>query len=222
MKIKNMGGNLFWNKMMGLSGILGGLILFIGDMLLYYGPINTNFYLNMATVSDFRVIASGVSALFATWFYLIGIGHVFHAFKPTKKALRTLVLICFGCILVSYGIVHGAFIAIATSAKLSTQFNLDIEAAILLARETNQSMRMFVYPIFVLLSFIFISQVWNKNTLYPRWIILFYPLIPFLFQDIICKHIPESLTIIICGGYLNIILIIFFTASSIALWNKKS
>ena len=215
-------GNLFWNRIMGLSGILGGLILFAGDMLLYYGPINTKFYLNMASISDFRVIASGVSALFATWFYMIGMGHVFNAFRLTKQSLRNLVLICFGCILIAYGIVHGAFIAIATSAKLSTEYNLDVDTAISLARETNQTMRMFVYPIFALLSFVFISQVWKRNTLYPRWIILFYPLTSFLFQTVICENIPESLSIIVCGGFLNIILIIFFTASSIALWNKKS
>jgi len=217
-----MVGNLFWNRIMGLSGILGGLILFTGDMLLYHGPIKTKFYLNMTSISDFRVIASGVSALFASWFYMIGMGHIFNAFRPTKKSLRTLVLICFGCIMIAYGIVHGAFIAIATSAKLSNEYNLDVEAAISLARETNQTMRLFVYPIFALLSYVFISQVWKRNTLYPRWIILFYPLIPFMFQSVICENVPESLSIIVCGGFLNIILIIFFTASSIALWNKKS
>tara|TARA_B100000767_G_scaffold85768_1_gene82437 strand:+ start:9584 stop:9949 length:366 start_codon:yes stop_codon:yes gene_type:complete len=119
--------------------------------------------------------------------------HVFNAFRPTKQSLRLLVLICFGFILIAYSIVHGAFIAIATSAKLSTEYNIDLDIAISLATETNQTMRKFVYPIFALLSFVFISQVWKRNTRYLRWIIIFYPLTPFLFQDVICKNIPESL-----------------------------
>ena len=213
--------NQFCNRLMGLSGILGGLILFSGDMLLYYDPINTSLNQNMGNASDFRIIASGVSALLATWFYMIGIGQVYYAFKPTNPTLRNIVLVSFGSILIAFGIIHGAYTAIATSAKLSTEYNLDMKLAISLALETNNIMRLLVYPIFAVLSFVFIGQVWKGKTLYSRWIILFFPLIPFLLQDLICKILPDNLWIIICGGFLNLILIIFFTASSIALWNKK-
>ena len=40
--------------------------------------------------------------------------------------------------------------------------------------------------------------------------------------DFIYKNLSGSISIIVCGGYLNLILIIFFTASSIALWNKNN
>ena len=52
--------------------------------------------------------------------------------------------------------------------------------------------------------------------------VLYNELIPFLLEDVICKNLSGSISIIICGGYLNHILIIFFTASSIALWNKNT
>lgn len=207
---------------MGLSGILGGLILFGGDMLLYYDPININLNQNMGNSSDFRIIASGVSALLATWFYMIGVGQVYYAFKPTSPTMRNIVLVSFGSILIAFGVIHGAFTAIATSAKLSTEFNLEMESAISLALETNNIMRLFVYPIFAVLSIVFIAQVWKRKTLYPRWIILFFPLIPFLFQDLMYNFLPDNLWIIIYGGFLNLILVVFFTASTIALWNKKN
>ncbi|MDB9827429.1 hypothetical protein OAC18_00260 [Flavobacteriaceae bacterium] len=42
---------------------------------------------------------------------------------------------------------------------------------------------------------------------------------------VLSKFKPSILSgniwIVVCGGYLNHILIIFFTASTIALWNKK-
>jgi hypothetical protein len=211
----------FWIRVLGVFGILGGLILLAGDMLLYYDPVNMSLKQNMGNASDFRIIASGVCALFAAWFYMLGLGQVYYAFKTTKPIFRNGTLISFGSILISYGIVHGAFLAIATSAKLATEHSLDINEAVLLSEKTNEILRLFVYPLFGILSILFISQVWKRKTLYPRWIILFFPLIPFLIEDLVTKYLQNDIWIIIKGGYLNIILVIFFTASTIALWNIK-
>ena len=211
----------FWIRVLGVFGILGGLILLAGDMLLYYDPVNMSLKQNMGNASDFRIIATGVCALFAAWFYMLGLGQVYYAFKTTKPIFRNGTLISFGSILISYGIVHGAFLAIATSAKLATEHSLDINEAVLLSEKTNEILRLFVYPLFGILSILFISQVWKRKTLYPRWIILFFPLIPFLIEDLVTKYLQKDIWIIIKGGYLNIILVIFFTASTIALWNIK-
>ena len=201
----------FWIRVLGVFGILGGLILLAGDMLLYYDPVNMSLKQNMGNASDFRIIASGVCALFAAWFYMLGLGQVYYAFKTTKPIFRNGTLISFGGILISYGIVHGAFLAIATTAKLATEHSLDINEAVLLSEKTNEILRLFVYPLFGILSILFISQVWKRKTLYPRWIILFFPLIPFLIEDLITKYLQNNIWIIVKGGYLNIILVIFFT-----------
>ncbi len=212
--------NLFWIRVLGIFGILGGLTLFAGDMLFYYDPININLWENMGNASDFRIIISGLTALIATWFYLLGLVQIYYALKPTKPVLRNVILICFGAIFTAYGVIHGAFVAIATSAKLATQNDLDINEAIYLASEANNILRLIIYPIFGLLSVLFITQVWKRKTLYPRWIILFFPLIPFLIQSLICNNLSGNIWIIVYGGYLNLILVIFFTASTIALWSR--
>ena len=214
--------NKFWLRLFGICGITGGLILFSGDMLFYYDPLNTNLYENMGNASDSRIISSTITALIASWLYVLGSIHVYQAFKQTKPIIKNLVLFCFAAISIAYGVVHGAFVAIATSSKLAIENDLNLNQATLLAVEANNILRSIVYPIFGLLSFLFITQVWKRKTLYPRWILLFFPLIPFLLEDVICKNLSGSISIIICGGYLNHILIIFFTASSIALWNKNN
>ena len=214
--------NKFWSRLFGICGIMGGLTLFSGDMLFYYDPLNTNLYENMGNASDSRIIISTITALIASWLYVLGSIHVYQAFKQTKPIIKNLVLFCFAAISIAYGVVHGAFVAIATSSKLAVENDLNLNQATLLAVEANSILRSIVYPIFGLLSFLFITQVWKRKTLYPRWILLFFPLIPFLLEDIICKNLSGSISIIICGGYLNHILIIFFTASSIALWNKNN
>ena len=213
--------NQFWLRIMGLSGILGGLILFAGDMLFYYDSASTDIKLNMGNASDLRIIASGVTALLATWFYLFGLGQVYYSFKSTTTIIRNIVVLCFAGILIGYGIVHSAYLAIATTAKLSVQNQLDIETATALALKTNHILRYFIYPIFAFLSYIFISQVWKRKTNYPRWIILFFPLIPFLFQGLIKNVLSGSIRVVIGGGFLNLIMIIFFLASTIALWNHR-
>ncbi len=213
--------SLFWIRIFGIFGIFGGLTLFAGDMLFYYDPINTNLMENMGNASDFRIITSGLTALIATWFYMLGLIQVYYALKPTKPILKNIILISFGAILTAYGVIHGAYVAIATSAKLAAQNNLDINESVYLAVKANNILRLFIYPIFGLLSFLFITQVWKRKTLYPRWIILFFPLIPFLIQSLICKNLSGDIRIIIYGGYLNLILVVFFSASTIAMWNIK-
>lgn len=214
--------NNFWTKIFGIFGILGGITLFAGDMLFYYDPLNINLFENMGNASDSRIINSAVTAFFAAWFYMLGVIHVYQAFKPSKTLVKNIIFICFAAITISYGVVHGAYVAIATSSKLAIQNNLDLNESISLASEANNVLRLLVYPIFGLLSILFITQVWKRKTLYPKWIILFFPLIPFLIQDFICNNLSGNIWIIVCGGYLNHILIIFFTASTIALWNKKT
>lgn len=213
---------LFWVRTLGIFGILGGLTLFLGDMLLYFHPENINLTQNMGNASDFRIITSGLTALLAAWFYMLGLAQVSYALKPSQPLIRIIILTNFGAILIAYGVIHGAYIAIATSAKLAIQNNLDIHDAVYLAKSTNNSLRLLVYPIFGLLSVLFFIQVWKRKTLYPRWILVFFPLIPFLAKAFICENLSGSTWIIICGGYLNLILVVFFSASTIALWHTKS
>ncbi len=95
-----------------------------------------------------------------------------------------------------------------------------MQTSIVLAREANNLLRNIIYPIFGLLSIIFIYQVWRKQTRYPRWMVFFFPLLPFLLQGLIVDNLNGVLKVIIAGGYLNIIFALFFLASTISLWKK--
>jgi len=216
-----MGQDKFWYRIWSIFGILGGLVLFIGDMLFYYQSGSSDIKLNMAKATDLRLILSGISALMATWFYLLGLIPVYFAFNKSSKWARNTVIASFVGILTAYGVIHAAYIAIATTSKLAFQHGLDIEVATELASKINNVLRWFVYPIFAILSFFFIKEVWEKKTLYPRWIILFFPLLLFMFNGLVGKLVTRNIKLIIMGGYFNILLIVFFTASAIALWNIK-
>ncbi len=207
-------------RLSGIAGILGGVLLFAGDMFYYYNGTSVDLKFNMANSSDFRIEINGIIALFSTWLYLLGVISIYYAFAPASKKLRNIVLISFTGILTSYGIIHGAYIAIATTAKLALHNHLDIVDSSALAVGANDMMRLIIYPIFATFSFVFIWQVWKMKTLYPRWILIFFPLTTFVFQGFLKQALSGGTWVIVNGGFLNIILIIFFTASTIALWNK--
>jgi hypothetical protein len=213
--------NIFWLRTLGIAGILGGIILFAGDLLFYYDPVGDSFKGNMAKSSDIRIILSAITALFATWFYLLGLIPVYKAFKPSSNLARNTLIISFAAILSAYGVIHGAYVAIAISSKLSAQYHLDLEQATALSSEINHILRLFVYPFFALLSFVFIKEVWQRKSHYPRWIIFFFPLIPFPLLSILKRVLTACPKIVFTGGFFNLILILFFTASTIALWNLK-
>ncbi len=212
--------NIKWIRFFGIAGMLGGIILFIGDMLFYYSPNSTDFLQNMAVTSDARIIASGVCALLTSWLYLLGAGQVYYAFKIDQSKAKYIVFFSFASIGIAYGIVHAAYLAIAISAKLALANQLDMLSSVELARNANNMLRNIIYPIFALLSVVFITQVWRKKTRYPKWMVFAFPLLPFLLEGLIINNLSGSLKIIISGGYLNIIFFIFFLASSISLWKE--
>ena len=201
-------------------GILGGVVLYAGDMLLYYHPERTDRLMNMAEGAEWRIRLSGIFALLSTWFYMFGLIPVYKAFEPAKPFVRNLVVGLFAAVLISYGVVHGAYTAIAISARIALENDLDMSENTLLAIMINNDIRLVVYPIFALLSGLFIYWVGRGKTLYPRYMVFFFPLLPFLLRGLVKNTLHGKWEILIWGGYLNLILVLFFTASIISLRKK--
>ncbi len=206
---------------LGFSGILGSLVLFFGDMLFYYNGAQTDFISNMSIVSSERIIISGICSLISAWLYTLASGQIYFAFQPAKKWIRLTVFLCFLAVMISFGVVHAAYIAIATSAKNAVELGVTPYALTGLAVSTNNALRFLAYIPFGIFSILFVTTVWAKNTYYPRWLILFSPIIPFLLTDIIVSNLEGEIKAIVGGGYLNLIVLLFFCCSTFALWLKK-
>ncbi len=204
--------------LLGVSGVLGSFVLFAGDMLFYYKGSQTDIIANMASSSDERIILSGACALIAGWLYIFASGQIYYAFQPAKKWIRLTLFATFAMIMISYAVIHGAYVAIATSAKNAVEVGMNPDLFTALAISANDLLRNITYFPFGIFTLLFIPTVWMKKTYYPRWIIFFSPVIPFLLNDTIVKNLKGGLKIIIGGGYLNLILSVFFTASTLALW----
>jgi hypothetical protein len=187
-------------------------------MLYYYNGDQTDILANMASASSQRIILSGLAALIATWLYMLGAGQIYYAFQPAKRWLRLAVFLSFSAIMLAYGIVHGAYMAIAISAQNASALGADMQALTQLPIAANNALRTITYIPFGIFTLLFIPAVWMRRSFYPRWVLLFHPIILFLLKDVITNHLDGKMKVIIGGGYLNLILLVFFTASTIALW----
>ena len=205
---------------LGISGIAGSLVLFAGDMLFYYNGESTDLIANMASAAPERIIASGVCALIAAWLYTLGAGQIFYAFQPAGRWLRNAVFLSFAAIMIAYGIVHGAYVAIAVAAQNASAAGLPPDAFTELAIAANNALRQITYLPFAVFTLLFIPAVWMRRTHYPRWMLLFSPIIPFALNGVVVGHLDGRWKTIIGGGYLNLILLLFFTASTAALWSR--
>ncbi len=208
---------------LGGFGALGSLLLFAGDMLFYYNGDKTDFLLNMSQVSSERIIWSGIFALLAMWLYLAGAGQIFFAFQPESAGMRWGSFLSFAMVVSAYGVVHGAYTGIAVAAKNAAALGLPPQEFAALAIAVNQALRKTVYFPFGVFTILFTISVWRKRTHYPRWILFFSPIVPFLLQGIILDHLTGKALAIIGGGYLNLILLLFFLTSTLALaYSKES
>ncbi len=67
-------------QLFSLSGVLGSLLMFSGDMILYYEPVSGAEYNSVAVMSAMpieRLIAGGLIGPFASIFSIIG-GYIFN------------------------------------------------------------------------------------------------------------------------------------------------
>ncbi len=147
----------------------------------------------MGYAFDERITASDICGLVATWFCIIGLPNVNIALEPSNKVTRLMIMVRFERILTALGVVHSAFHAIVTTTKLSIENRFDIYEVVLLSQHINNVLRLLVYPIFGVLSLVFIGVVWKKHTLYPRLIISCFPLLLFLLESAIKTALPQNL-----------------------------
>ncbi len=204
---------------LGVSGVAGSLLLFAGDMLFYFHGERTDLIANMAECSPNRIVISGVLALVAAWLYTLASGQIYYAFQPARKWVRLAAFASFAAVMIAFGVVHGAYVAIATSAKNAAALGAPPDAMTQLAIATNDAMRLLTYLPFGIFTILFVWAVWKKETHYPRWMLFFTPVIPVLLNDLVVGNLEGRLRTIIGGGYLNLILLVFFTSSTIALWH---
>ncbi len=208
-------------KLTGILGLIGAVMVGIGEFLLHYnaGGYNGSNYSFFASIADTRLIIGHFLAVFFVPFYIAGYWHIYLAIKKGSHALALGILIlgifafAIGGMWISsrgmLGFMAKSVAAGETSATLLDKYSLLMETLV-------QVLRIIVLAISVL----FVTAILKGKTLYPRWMAWFSPALV-LVAVFLTFFILPSIGNYIVPTAMNITHIVVFIASLIALKNKQ-
>lgn len=203
----------------GITGITAALLMFAGDMLLYYTaePI-VNFEDEivgiLGTISQDRLRIGGLIGPFAAFLYIVGFYQIYLAIKPEyeKRAKMIFALLSLGIIYGGAFHSHFTHLGIMSFGNHTQALELAEEYSIL-----NFAM-MFIPSMIAYLTLTFL--ILTDKTYYPKWIVLFSPIVLFWLSPLM-QMLPQPYMMIIAGGWSNIICMIFFSVSTVVLLKRK-
>ena len=204
-------------------GLAGALLMFAGDMLLYYTPedfacgpkssaeerINAIIDL-MKELPAGRVMAGGMIGPIAAFLYCIGFYHIVLMTNEQTYtlAMAAFLLSCFGIIIGGAYHSHCAYLGLLGDDGGRNALNA--------AMKYFQKMPLILYAGegigFLLLIFLIVTG----KTVLPRWIFLLSPGMLFLLKPAVSR-LPKGARVIISGGWMNLISVIYYSAVLIAI-----
>ena len=203
-------------------GLAGALLMFAGDMLLYYTPedfacgpkssagerINAIIDV-MKELPAGRVMAGGMIGPIAAFLYCIGFYHIVLMTNEQTYtlAMAAFLLSCFGIIIGGAYHSHCAYLGLLGDDGGRNALNA--------AMKYFQKMPLILYAGegigFLLLIFLIVTG----KTVLPRWIFLLSPGMLFLLKPAVSR-LPKGARVIISGGWMNLISVIYYAAVLIA------
>ena len=204
-------------------GLAGALLMFAGDMLLYYTPedfacdpkssaeekINAIIDV-MKGLPTRRVMAGGMIGPIAAFLYCIGFYHIVLMTNEQTYtlAMAAFLLSCFGIIIGGAYHSHCAYLGLLGDDGGWNALNA--------AMKYFQKMPLILYAGegigFLLLIFLIVTG----KTVLPRWIFLLSPGMLFLLKPAVSR-LPKGARVIISGGWMNLISVIYYSAVLIAI-----
>ena len=197
-------------QMYSLSGILGSLLMFTGDMILYYEPVSGHDYDSVAVMSTMpieRLVAGGLIGPFASIFSIIG-GYIFYlVFRSAHKLLAKILFASFAILFIVAGTYHTVFANYGIIGRLPEPLQ---SQQLLLFRTYMEAIYTVIYISGVFWTLLLFYVVIFKKSLYPKWMLLFTPTLLLLLSQSLKDYIPYPLGAVIYGGWINLCFMLFF------------
>lgn len=205
-------------KLTGYAGIVGSLLMYTGDMLLYFTTrpvpdLEKDLLPSMSSVPLERLIAGGLVGPVAALLCIAGFYHLFLRVKSTRRKTARWMLALFSFSMVMGGAYHAFFPAFGI---VSSQGHTEIIASLL---SYAGWLGAFVFYLMGMGWLLFSILALQKQTSFPRWIVLFTPLIT-IWLIFLWQMLPRPFNILIAGGWFSLILAPIFIVSLLTLKNK--
>lgn len=201
-----------------IAGLAGALLMFAGDMLLYYTPEDFAYNSQSSSAEKIqaivdvmkelptkRVMAGGMIGPIAAFLYCVGFYHMVLITDERMKrlAMAAFLLSCFGIITGGAYHSHCAYLGLLGDDRFKD--------ALKTVGNYFQKLPLIFYTGegigFLLLAVLIVSG----HTIFPRWIFLLSPEILFLLRPAVGR-LPKGIRIIVSGGWTNLISVIYYLA----------
>lgn len=204
----------------GICGILGAVGLICGDLLYNHIPGSTaSPAAKMSRMPESRLLNAGTLGLIGCWFYVVAAWHIYLAFRPAGEIFAAILLIAFGAVMVCYGITHTAYFAIAAGARVAKNLGGDAEQGGKLGNVFfNRLVTITYFPVAIATIMMAYGMI-SGHSLYPLWMVLFLPIIIYLIKTPVVRILKGQLRELVNDSYDNIVLFVFFSISTVVLWN---
>ncbi len=207
-------------RLSGISGILGSMIFIFGDLLYNHVPGSKKSpALKMSKMTESRLLTAGILGLLGCWFYILASLHLYIAFRPSGDLFAFILLLSITAVMICYGISHTAYFAIATGAQVADNLGSDAELG---GKLGNTFFKKLVYITYIpvsIFSVMMVIGIITGRSMYPRWMIVFLPIVIYLLKKPITRILKGRLREIVNDSYDNLVLFIFYVISTVVLWN---
>ena len=207
-------------RLFGLCGIFAAILFTAADLLYNHIPgSKSSPAVKMSRMPESRLLAGGSLGLIACWFYTLASLHVYLAFRPAGDIFAFALLLSFAAVMIAYGVAHAAYFSIATGARAAALAGKDVEEGAKLGNQFFQRLTFITYIPVAIFSLLMIFGILTGQSLYPRWMIIFLPIVLYLLKTPVLRLLKGYLREILNDAYDNILFFIFFVISTIVLWN---
>lgn len=211
-------------RMAGLCGVAGGLVFFIGDMLMYgHFGAGTEFVAGMRTTVQqaplWRLTLGGLVGPLAACLCIMGFYHVYLSMKV--GIMRAIVLVLGAVSMMVFGAIHILWVAGGLVTRHCGE--LAVSCSALKADVSgywNTAYYLGAVPGY-LASVILLVMILMRRTDYPRWAVLLNPAVTFLITPLFA-YVPAPLGAPLVGGDANLMLALFFFVCVAVTWRNRN
>lgn len=203
--------------LLSLLGGAGALLMFIGDMLLYYKNVgyayfSENIMAVMGTMPEWRLALGGFLGPMAGCLYFFGYYMISRVVGMAYPRLGTVMLVGFLFCSMLGGAYHTHLTYLGISSRAAgdnAEFMTSLEGILTPYFTTNMVFQL-------ILSLALGIVVLRGKTAFPRWFVLFTPIVTLWFVYL-APFLPQPADVVVFGGWFNIIGVILFSAAGVIL-----
>lgn len=201
-----------------IAGLAGALLMFAGDMLLYYTPEDFVYDSKSSSAEKIqaivdvmkelptkRVMAGGMIGPIATFLYCVGFYHMVLITDERMKTLAVTAFLfsCFGIITGGAYHSHCAYLGLLGEDRFAD--------ALKAVQKYFQKLPLMYYAGEGIGFLLLVVLIVSGHTILPRWMFLLSPGILFLLRPAVGR-LPKGIRIIVSGGWTNLISVIYYLA----------